>query len=367
MFGRWSRSSSSEDDADPIYPSGVEEVFSTPLPPTLPVVKATVDSLTYLAVKQRMFITTHADKIKLELVKEKRDPSIAIGQWYLNGFAFFDEDAVDFVRQCPDALSNLKYVPFSDGTGIWSRITSWLRFGSKGGDVETLSVVDDLAFALTVSETVEIAGHVLGVVSYAMGEQVVKKGKPLRRELAFELSSSAHRGRTHSIYLMATVVHAAQRVASGMTAKTLQLDLSLYIYDSMLLGGLAGVAVNISGTRVDDMPTADVDQYELRSILAKRGTFVASAVSDFVLKSSEDITSERTAIVTLAATDKLTTAANKAMTQFFDDEANVLETGREERRREFAVRMAEEREERRIENLRVVEDERRRLEAVDSD
>ena len=51
---------------------------------------------------------------------------------------------VFFVRQCPDALSNLMFVPFEQGTSLWARITSWLRFGRKEDDeVKALNVVDD--------------------------------------------------------------------------------------------------------------------------------------------------------------------------------------------------------------------------------
>ena len=329
------------------------ESYSTPLPPTLPVVKETVDSLVALAVKQRMFISQHADRVKLELLKERVDPTVAVGNWYLNGFAFSDEDAVDFVRQCPDALSNVRYVSYEDGTSLWSRITKWLRFGktSTADSVKELRVADDLAFLLTVAETIEVAGHTLAAASYAMAEQAPAMGKPLRRELAFELASSAHRGRTHSIYLMCGVTHASQRVGSGRTANTLKLDLSLYIYKPLLLGGLNGVAVNVSGTRVDDLPTADVDQFELQSILAKKGTFVASAVSDFVLDPSLTASADRAAVITTAACDKLTSAANAALVTFFDDETSAIEADRARRRREQAIRAAEEREEQRLQRL----------------
>lgn len=360
MFSGWSSSSKNRETASPDDAwDESEEVYSTPLPPTLPVVKETVDSLVELAVKQKMFISSHADRVKLELVKERIDPTVAIGEWYLNGFALSDEDAVDFVRQCPDALSNLTYVSFGNSTALWTRITSWLRFGAKN-EVKALNVADDLAFVLTVAETIEVAGHVLGVVSYAMNEQMPKSGEPLRRELAFELSQSAHRGRTHAMYLMATIVHAAQRVSSGRKANTLKLDLSLYIYEPLLLGGLSGVAVNVSGSRVDDLPSADVDQFELQSILAKKGTFVASAVSDFILDSSLDISSSRAAMITAVSTDKLTTAANKALVSFFENEAVGLEVGRERRRKEKAVKEAEEREEKRIEKMRQIDEQRDR-------
>ena len=175
---------------------------------------------------------------------------------------------------------------------------------------------------------------------------------------SFELTTSAHRGRTHSMYLMVSVTHAAQRVGAGRSANTLKLDTALYIYKPLMLGGLSGVAVNVSGTKVDDLPTADVDQFELRSILAKKGTFVASAVSDFVLDPSLDVSSDRAATVTSAACDKLTSAANAALVSFFDDESSALEAGREARRRERALREAEEREEQRLARLRAIEEER---------
>ena len=366
MFSGWGSSASQTrqtTSADEIPSDGWDEsaeVYNTPLPATLPVVKQTVDSLVALAVKQRMFISQHADRVKLEMLKERVNPSIAIGGWSLNGFAFSDEDAVDFVRQCPDSLSNLSYVPFTDGTSLWTRITTWLRFGKKADGVSALSVVDDIAFLLTVAETIEVAGHTLGVVSYAMTQQMPKPGKALRRELAFELATSSHRGRTHSLYLMISVTHASQRMGSGRSANTLKLDLSLYIYEPLLLGGLSGVAVNVSGTKVDDVPTADVDQYELRSLLAKKGTFLAAAVSDFVLDSTLMVSPDRAATIVTAACDKLTSAANRALASFFDDEATTLEADREARRRERAIRGAEEREEMILASIRKSEAERAR-------
>ena len=356
MFSRPRQKDPVDDTPDNLWDYR-SDVYKTALPPTLPVVKATVDSLVALAVKQRIFISQHADKVKLELMKERVDSSVATGAWYLNGFSFSDEDAIDFVRQCPDSLSNLTYASYDDGTSLWSRITSWLKFGKKADETGVLSVVDDMAYVLTVAETIEVAGHALGVVSYAISQQMPQIGKALRRELAFELASSSHRGRTHSLYLMVSVTHAAQRMSSNRSSNTLKLDLSLFIYEPLLLGGLTGVAVNISGTKVDDVPTTDVDQHELRSLLAKKGTFVASATSDFLLDSALQVSSDRAATIVSVAVDKLTSAANRALTSFFDDESSGLEAERVRRRRERAEAEAEAREELRLAKLKQIEDE----------
>jgi len=339
----------------------VEEIYETPLPPTMPVVKSTIDTLVALAVRQRVFLSVHADKLKLELVKEKLDPSAARGSWYLNGFVLTDEDAIDLVRASPDILSNLLFTNHQDSTTTWTKLTSWLRFGGKntsGG----VNVADDLAFGLAVCEVVELTGHVLAGVSYAMATQAPSIGKPLRRVLAFELVSSRHRGRSHSMYLLVDLKHAAQRTASNRTSATLKVDLSLYIYRPLLLGGHAGVAVNVSGTPTDDLPTADIDQGELSSLLSKKGSFVASAVSDFVLDARRLVTSERASTVTLVACERVVNAANTALTSYFQDEYNHQEANRaaarlETRERELEAKRERERDSERVrlEALRVRE------------
>jgi hypothetical protein len=338
MFGWGSGSSSSKQSAPNSLPGDgfeqSEEVYETPLPPTLPVVKRTIDTLVELAVKQRLFLSSHADRLKLELTKERLDTSLATGSWYLNGFSLSDEDAVDLVRASPDTLSNLLYTNYKDTTSIWAKLTKWLRFGAKDSMTTGLNVADDLAFGLTVSEVVEIAGHVLAGVSYAMTAQAPEVGKPLRRKLAFELVSSKHRGRSHSAYLLCDLIHAAQRTASGRTSATLKVDLSLFIYTPLLLGGLTGVAVNVSGTSVDDLPTTDIDQDELLAILAKKGTFVASSVSDFVLDASLEVSSERAAAVTLVSCERVVNAANTALTTFFKSEYETQARIRMQTRRE---------------------------------
>jgi hypothetical protein len=322
----------------------------------MPVVKSTIDTLVELAVNQRLFLSSHADKLKLELVKERLDTSLAQGAWYLNGFSLSDEDAIDLVRSSPDTLSNLLYTNYKDTTSIWAKLTSWLRFGSKESQVTGINVADDLAFGLAVCEVVEIAGHVLAGVSYAMTAQAPSVGTPLRRKLAFELVSSKHRGRSHSMYLLMDLTHAARRTASNRTSATLKVDLSLYIYQPLLLGGLTGVAVNLSGTSTDDLPTADIDQAELTSMLAKKGTFVSSAVSDFVLDAGLEVTSERASTVTLVACERVVNAANSALTSFFQDEYQRQETMRAVKRREQLEQEIEAQRERELDRLEAMAD-----------
>lgn len=311
------------------------EVYNASLPPTLPVVKSTIDSLVDLAAKQRMFISSHADRLKLELVKEMPD-SAPIGEWRLNGFSLSDEDAIDFVRASPDSLSNLTYVQYTNSS-VWTKLTSWLNFGNATRDKpNSLDVADDLGFVLSVSEVVEVYGHVLGVISQSLTTQAPNVGKPLRRQLAFELTRSRHRGNSHSMYLLATMVHAAQKAASGRDINTIKIDTSLYIYTPEFLGGISGVAVNVSGTRTSDIPTADIDSIELKRVLARKGTFVASAVSDFVLDSRRETTSERAAETALIATSKLVSSSNQALSAFFDTESAEFEESRNNARIEKA-------------------------------
>ena len=310
-----------------------DEVYQTRLPPTMPVVKKSIDTLVELAVKQRIFLSSHADKLKLELVKERNHTDdVQTGSWGLNGFRLSDEDAIDLVRSSPDTLSNLVYTNYRDTSTLWSKLTSWLRFGAKNSS-SGINVADDLAFGLAVCEVVELAGHVLSVVSYAMSSQTPSIGKPLKRKLAFELVSSRHRGRSHSMYLLVDIKNAAQYTASRRTSATLKLDLSLYIYQPLLLNGLSGVAVNISGESADDLPEADIDKDELVSVLSKSGTFVASAVSDFVLDSTLQVSSERAANVTLIACERAINASNTALTTFFRDEYERNEAERADVRR----------------------------------
>ena len=311
------------------------EVYSASLPPTLPVVKSTIDSLVGLAAKQRIFVSLHADKLKLQLVKEMPE-SAPIGEWRLNDFTLTDEDAIDFVRLSPDSLSNLTYIAYNESS-VWSKLTSWLWFGnSRRGSPSSLDVADDLGFALAVAEVVEVYGNILSVVSRALSTQSPRVGKSLRSEVAFELTRSRHRGDTHSMYLLATVVHAYQKAASGRYVATFKVDTSLYIYIPDFLGGVSGVAVNVSGTRADDIPNADIDAAQLRRVLARKGTFVSSAVSDFVLDSRNETTPARVAQITSTSTQKLVTSANEALSAFFDSESAEFEASRDRARAEKA-------------------------------
>ena len=328
-----------------------DEVYQTRLPPTMPVVKKSIDTLVELAVKQRMFLSSHADKLKLELVKERiHKDDVQTGAWFLNGFSLSDEDAIDLVRSSPDTLSNLVYTNYRDTTSIWSKLTSWLRFGAKDS-ISGINVADDLAFGIAVCEVVEIAGHVLSGISYAMSTQAPSIGNPLKRKLAFELVSSSHRGRSHAMYLLVDIKHAAQRTASRRTSATLKVDLSLYIYTPLLLGGLSGVAVNVSGVSTDDLPETDIDQDELVSVLSNKGTFVASAVSDFVLDSSLYTSPERAANVTLISCERAINASNTALTTFFRDEYERNEAERAEVRRDNLEKEIEDQRERELERL----------------
>ena len=153
------------------------------------------------------------------------------------------------------------------------------------------------------------------------------------------------------MYLLLDLKHAAQRTASNRTSATLKVDLSLYIYVPLLLGGLTGVAVNLSGNKTDDLPTADIDQEELTSLLAKKGTFVSSAVSDFVLDAGLEVSPQRAATVTLVACERVVNAANTALTSFFKDEYERQESLRAIRRREKLEREIEEQRERELARL----------------
>jgi hypothetical protein len=303
----------------------------------LPVVKKTIDTLTSIAVKQRLFLSRHADRVKQELVKERSGASLSVGQWKLTGFSLSAEDAVDLVRASPDSLSNLTYTGHTDSTNLWTKLTSWLKLGDA--KAAGMSVEDDLSFALAVNEVVECAGHTLAGVGYALSQQTPSVGGSLERSLAFELQASKHRGHSHAMYLVLDITHAAQRSTSGTVAKTLKVDTSLYVHRPMLLGGVSGVAVNTSGVEIDDLPTADVDRRELRSVLSRKGTFVASAVSDFVLENTE-VTSERIATIAMSAVTRLVTAANTALSGFLDSETRQQEVVRTEKRavaRESAI------------------------------
>lgn len=302
------------------------EVYNEILPQTMPVVKQTIDSLAKLAVSQRMFIIDHVSKVKLELLKEKT-PTERSGAWALNGFALEDQDAVDFVRACPDALSNLTFVPYEDQTTLWTRISSWLKF--KSPESRNLNIVDDLGYVLSVAEVIEIAGHLLAAVSYGLAEEAPKSGSPTRRQLAFELVSSRHRGNSHSMYLISEIVHTAERVASHNSASTMSIASSLYIYKPLLLGGLKGAAVNVSGTRVDDLPMADLDRDEMRDLLSKKGRFVSSSTSNFVLDPQQTVTSERASKIATMSCEKLVNAANRALVSFFAAETEDLEMERQ--------------------------------------
>ena len=115
---------------------------------------------------------------------------------------------------------------------------------------------------------------------------------------------------------------------------------------------MTGVAVNLSGKSVDDLPTADIDQNELTALLAKKGTFVASAVSDFVLDAGLEVSSERASTVTLVACERVVNASNAALTAFFRDEYERQERYRAEQRR---LKLEAEVEERRAKEAEAAE------------
>jgi len=332
------------------------------LPPTLPVVNATVDSLAKLAVKQRMFIIDHASNVKLEMMKELSSAE-RTGSWYLNGFALEDQDAVDFVRACPDALSSLTFMPFQDQTTLWARITSWLEF--KSPESRIVNIVDDLGYALSIAEVIEVAGHLLAATSYTIADGAPRSGAPTRRQIAFELIASKHRGRSHALYLVSEIVHTAERIASHNSTTTLSIASSLYIYEPLLLGGLRGAAVNISGEKVDDLPTVDVSRGELHDLLSHKGRFVSSSTSDFVLDPSKAITSERAAKIATMSCDKLVAAANQALVSFFESETMEVEEERDQMRRKAAEIARQEEVERRL-RLKEQEDALERQAAVDT-
>jgi len=316
------------------------DVFASAMPPSLPVVKNTIDTLTFIASKQRIFLAKHADRVKIELVKESIGVSLQGGTWAICGFQMTQEDAIDLIRASPDSLSNLSFQYTSSST-LWGKLTSWLKFlNSKSSGI---SVSDDLAFALSVSESVELAGHILATTGYALSAQSPRIGRPLKRSLAFELLSSTHRGRSHSLYLVMKVESSMQNAVSGRRANTLSLASSLYVHDAMALGGMRGVAINTSGIRVDDLPEVDIDETELALVLSKKGTFVASSTSNYLL-ADEMVSSERVAKIALEATASLVDAANASLSRYLDSTERQMEAARAEKRavaREEAIEEAE--------------------------
>ena len=315
-----------------------DRVFYRPsLPPSLPVVTATVDGLLSVASKQRLFIANHADKLRLELDEEMaaeastsalaskldrveaRGVAPPEGEWRLNGFSIDDASVLDLVRASPDTLSNLEYVMYTK-TGLLAKLAKFFKFGTSKEERTALNVADDLAYVLTVAEVVEISGHVLSMVSHALSSQSPKIGKPLVREVAFELTNSRHRGSEHSMYLLATMKHERQNAASKRKANTLNIDLSLYLHTPDILGS-TGVAVNVSGDDADDIPSADVDAGELQRVLSKRGIFCSRSSSNFVVRQDIRVTSERAARVATVTTERLVDASNDSITAYFENES----------------------------------------------
>ena len=359
-----------------------DRVFYRPsLPPSLPVVTATVDGLLSVASKQRLFIAGHADKLRLELdeemAAEASTSALAAkldgvetngvappeGEWRLNGFSVDDASVLDLVRASPDTLSNLEYVMYTK-TGLLAKLAKFFKFGTSKEERTALNVADDLAYVLTVAEVVEISGHILSLVSHALSSQSPKIGKPLVREVAFELTNSRHRGSEHSMYLLATMKHERQNAASKRKANTLNIDLSLYLHTPDILGGSIGVAVNVSGNGADDIPSADVDAGELQRVLSKRGIFCSRSSSNFVVRQDIVITSERAARVATVTTERLVDASNDSITAYFENESatfaeeRAVERATIEEELRTAKRLAREEEERQSERER--QEERRR-------
>ena len=348
---------------------GQRSFFRATLPPSLPIVDTTVESLIKVSAKQRLFIAKHTDRLKLEQEEELAAsaatsaiaagldtidaPPIAPpeGEWRLNGFSMSDMSVLDLVRASPDSLSNLEFMVFRK-TGLLAKISKFFKFGSSKEERTALNVADDLAYVLSVAEVVEINGHVLALVSHALSSQTPELGKPLEREVAFELSNSKHRGSEHAMYLLALVRHEQQNAASNRLANTLHVGLGLYLHQPELLGVSTGVAVNVSGEDSDDLPSVDVDPGELKRILANKGVFCANASSDFVLKSNLSMTSERAARVATVAVERLVDASNDAITSFFEQESEEFALARIEERAEI---------ERGIQEARLAEQEAERV------
>jgi len=134
-----------------------------------------------------------------------------------------------------------------------------------------------------------------------------------------------------------------QNAVSGRRANTLSLASSLYVHDAMALGGMRGVAVNTSGIRVDDLPEVDIDETELALVLSKKGTFVASSTSNYLL-AYEAVSSERVAKIALEATASLVDAANASLSRYLDSTERQMEAARADKRamaREEAIEEAE--------------------------
>ena len=327
-------------------PLGDDAAYFRPsLPPSMPVVRESVESLLAIMARQRLFLSTHADALKMELEEELATANAAgssqhtppAGEWRLCGFRVGDDEVLDLVRVNPDALSNLEYVEFTQ-TGLLAKISSFFKFGSKQKR-DSLDVSSDLAYALSTGETVEIVGHVLGAVSRAMTEDP-KMGRPIRRELAFELFKSRHRGTLQSMYLLMTLDHAKQNAANNRIANTLHAGVTLYLHTPGALGANVGVAVDVSGeAATDDFPSIDMDAGELKRMFQKKAVFCASATSNFFLRPDTAVTSQRAAKIASVTTTRLVDASNAALQTFFQREAAVFADQRRSQKKKLEQEM----------------------------
>lgn len=303
--------------------------FTDTLPSTFQTTSDTVQNLTELAASQRLFLTDHANDLriregelnklraKLEEDGPRSNASLNSGSWTLHDITLSDNDAVDVIRSSPDAMSDLQFQLFTKApAGFLASFRKFFSFSSQI-DVRESSIATEIGFSLSVAEVVEAYVSTFKTVAATLANP------PKRSEEAFvsrlyELKSS-HRGRENSVYLLVEVELTNRTMSRDREAMALNVATELNIYSSEIFGPDLPVVSMIeddpSGLAVSGMSRA-----ELIDVFSEEATFLAKSNVDVVVDaetgSGAATESKRASKVAFHATKRLFNAANTASSQF---------------------------------------------------
>jgi len=332
--------------------------FTDTLPSTFQTTSETVQHLTELAASQRLFLTDHANDLRvrdgeLKQLREKLEEdgplasaSVNSGQWSLHDVALSDIDAVDLIRSSPDVMSDLQFQMFSPApAGFLSSFRKFFSFSSQI-DVRESSIATEIGFSLSVAEVVEAYTAILKTVSATLANP------PKLSEVAFvsrlyELKSS-HRGRNNSVYLLVEVEITNRTMSRDRDAMALNVSTEFNIYNSQLFGADLPVV-----SMIDDDPSSlavsGMSRVELIDEFSQEATFLSKSNLDVVVDaetgSGASAESKRASNVTFHATKRLVNAANTASSQFsrkvHEQRKRDIETEWKEEQAEIAAEKAE--------------------------
>jgi len=304
--------------------------YTDTLPSTFQTTSQTTQSIVELSATQRMFLTDHANDLRvrdgeLTQLREKLEDdgplasaSVNPGQWSLHDVTLSDIDAVDVIRSSPDIMSELQFQLFSPApAGFLSSFRKFFSFSSQI-DVRESSIATEIGFSLSVAEVVEAYTAILKTVSATLANPPKLSEKAFVSRL-YELKSS-HRGRDNSVYLLIEVELTNRTMSRGRDAMALNVATEFNIYNSQLFGADLPVV-----SMIEDDPSSlaisGMSRAELIDVLfSEDATFLSKSNLDVVVDAETGsgalAGSRRATNVAFHSTKRLVNAANTASSQF---------------------------------------------------